>query len=142
MPTTDSATVSGLISFSGTVIHDPTNPVGTLLRLPYGGVGKQRDIDIDKTALRYVGRTLPVYDVSTQETQGLSFSPTLVYEMENYSELKSKMEILARATTARLLRDKRGRKMYCVILKWSEEDIELGVSYDLEFDAVDYVEAV
>ena len=129
--------------FSGAWITDPRDPAGTVIRLRYGGVGRQNSRDRAKTAMQFVGRKYPVYDIGDARAESISVDAVLSSEDGDAQESMDRLERMIGEGEVVLFRDGRGRKMYSMGTDFQAEDLELG-SYRVTFllNRVDYDEAL
>lgn len=135
--------VTASTRFSGTWINDPDNPAETVIRLRYGGVGRQNSRDRAKTALQFVGRSFPVYDVGDARAQSLNVDAVLSSEDGDAEQQMAMLEQLIGDGEVILYRDARGRKMYAMGTDFQAEDLEMG-SYHVTFllNRVDFDESI
>jgi hypothetical protein len=129
------------IKFSGKWISKPVDHAGTVVQFPYGGVGTQHAVDRAKTAMQYVGRQYPVYDVGESRAETVTVTTTIDGADPNAAAQHSLAESVGRNADIVLYRDGRGRKFYAMPSDWSETDDYMG-SYKLSFtlNRVDYAE--
>jgi len=129
--------------FTGTWILDPDDAGNTVLRLRYGGVGKQNSRDRAKTALQFVGRKYPVYDLGEARAESISVSTTLINEDGDAEQQLALLTQLIGEGHVILYRDGRGRKMYAIGTDFQVEDLEQG-GYAITFllNRVDFDEAL
>ncbi len=135
--------VSASSRFRGTWITDPDNPAETVIRLRYGGVGRQNSRDRAKTALQFVGRKYPVYDVGEARAESVSVDATLSAEDGDAEEQLELLEQLIGDGEVILYRDSRGRKIFAIGTDFQAEDLDQR-SYKVSFllNRVDYDEAL
>ena len=144
MPFSDwSAVEVGSTTLKGTWISKPADPKGSIVRLPYGGVGRQHSLDRAKTAQQFVGRAFPVYDVGEARAETIQVTTTINGEDEGSDEQYRRAVEIGQEADVVLYRDGRGRKMYAMPSDWSATDLEQG-SYSVSFllNRVDYDEAL
>jgi hypothetical protein len=129
------------IKFKGKWISKPTDHAGTLCQFPYGGVGTQHGVDRAKTAMQYVGRQYPVYDVGEARAETVNVTAQIAGEDPNAPKQYALAESIGRNADVVLYRDGRGRKFYAMPSDWSATDVEMG-GYDIAFtlNRVDYSE--
>jgi hypothetical protein len=154
--------VAATTQFSGTWLQDPEDPAGTVIKLAYGALGREVSIDRAKTALQFVGRPFPVYDVGEARAESLQVETTLNAEEDGDAavldqldnagqtgkrltakQMLKKLRALVGDSNVILYRDARGRKMYAVASDFTSKDVEKG-SYEVSFllSRVDYDEAL
>jgi hypothetical protein len=134
---------SASTTFKGAWISDPDNHPETLIILPYGGVGRQHSKDRAKTALQFVGRKFPVYDVGEARAESMNISTTLPGDDEGTPVTIRRLREMVGDSQVVLFRDGRGRKMYAMPTDFVVTDIEQG-GYEVSFllNRVDFDEAV
>lgn len=134
---------SSSTTFKGAWISDPDNHPETLIILPFGGVGRQHSKDRAKTALQFVGRKYPVYDVGEARAESLNVSTTLPGDDEGTAVTIRRLRDLVGDSQVVLFRDGRGRKMYAMPTDFTATDIEQG-GYEVSFllNRVDFSEAL
>lgn len=129
--------------FNGTWILDPADPPNTVVRLRYGGVGRQNSRDRAKTALQFVGRKFPVYDVGEARAESISVDAILSSEDGDAEDQLIQLNALIGEGQVILYRDGRGRKMYAVGTDFQSEDLDQR-SYRVSFllNRVEFDEAI
>lgn len=129
--------------FSGTWILDPDDPAGTVIRLRYGGVGRQNSRDRAKTAMQFVGRKFPVYDVGDARAESINVDAVLSAEDGDAEEQLEQLQNMIGEGQVILYRDARGRKIYAVGTDFQSEDLDQR-SYRVSFllNKVDFDEAL
>jgi hypothetical protein len=134
---------SATASFSGTWITDPTEPADAVVRLRYGGVGRQFSSDTAKTAMQFVGREFPVYDVGEAQAESISVETTISGDDFDAKAQLAMLSKMIREGKVLLYRDGRGRKTYAVATDLQVEDLEQG-GYKVTFllNRVDYDEGL
>jgi chitosanase len=134
---------SASTTFKGAWISNPSNHPETLIILPYGGVGRTHSKDRAKTALQFVGRTYPVYDLGEARAESLNVSTTLPGDDEGTPVTIRRLRDMVGDSQVVLFRDGRGRKMYAMPTDFTTTDIEMG-GYEVSFllNRVDFSEAV
>jgi hypothetical protein len=127
----------------GMWLADPTDPEGTVVRFPYGGVGRQHGLDRAKTAMQFVGRAYPVYDVGEARAETIQVSTTIPGDDIDAVAQYALARAIGENADIVLYRDGRGRKMYAMPSDWSSTDLEMG-GYQVTFllNRVDYDEAL
>ncbi len=127
----------------GTWLSKPEDPAGSVVVFPYGGVGKQHSLDRAKTAMQFVGRSYPVYDVGEARAETIQVSTTINGEDPDSEEQYARAKDIGRDAEILLYRDGRGRKLYAMPTDWNSTDLEQG-SYLVSFllNRVDYDEAL
>ena len=133
------------ITLNGSWVQDPASPSTTAIQFLYGGVGRQEGRDRARTALQFVGRAYPVYDVG--EAKALTIQVTTRISTQDgeliNSGLVDQVRGLGDNSNVMLYRDNRGRKVYGIISDFSMTDLEMG-DYAVSFlvNAVDYSEGL
>ena len=113
-----------LSRFRGTWILDPEDPAETVVRLRYGGVGRQNSRDRAKTALQFVGRKFPVYDIGDARAESVNVDAVLSAEDGDAEEQLAQLQQLIGDGQVILYRDGRGRKFYAVGTDFQAEDLD------------------
>jgi hypothetical protein len=134
---------SATASFSGTWITNPDEPADSVVLLRYGGVGRQFAADTAKTAMQFVGRQFPVYDVGEAQAESISVETTITGDDFDAKAQLAMLSKMIREGKVMLYRDGRGRKTYAVATDLQVEDLEQG-SYKVTFllNRVDYDEGL
>lgn len=137
-----SAEVSGRTKFSGAWLHHPGLPE-TILVLPYGGVGRTESRDRAKTALQFVGRRFPVYDVGEARAESIQINSQIIREDGDVEEKVAKLRAIGEDAAVVLFRDGRGRKVFAMPTDWTMTDLDQG-GYEVSFllNRVDFDEAL
>ncbi len=151
--------VAASTQFSGTWIQDPDDPANTVIRLDYGALGREVSVDRAKTALQFVGRPYPVYDVGEARAESIQVETVLNAEEDSDVAVGDALSPSGRNRTAKqmlkalralvgdsnviLFRDARGRKMYAMATDFTSKDLEKG-SYEVKFllNRVDFDESL
>lgn len=124
----------------GVWIHDPANPPETISNFPYGNIGRTEGITVQSTALNFVGRSLPVYDMGGNETHELNIDillPTGSDEQQLVEWFRSAL----RQRSVLCYRDNRGRIAYGIINSLNLTDAREGTTVSFVFNTADYNEA-
>lgn len=139
MATTDSLPVQGGLALLGVWIHDPLAPQETARQYLYGKASRSASVDVDAGALRYAGRTYPVYDYGEGQDDQLSVSAQVPHGPDWVTQTG---ELLASAQVRRTLclRDNRGRRYFGTMSGYSEDDADWGTAVSFSFTRVDYNE--
>lgn len=123
-------TTSG-VTLSGTWVHDVSNPVGTLLNLPYywnmtsmgGQTPNGEQWTPTATQLQFAGRTDPIVEFGEAETyQVTKGAMTMELSDGNWAKLSQ----MLRNQTTLCLRDSRGRVVFGNVLGYQEVDLVFG----------------
>ena len=125
----------------GVWIHDPENAIETSSSFPYGNVGRSEGLSVQSTALQFIGRALPVYDMGGFESQELDISIDILAgpdEQGNVDWFRNAV----RARKVLAYRDNRGRLTYGIITEIGFTDTRMGTTVDFVFNTTDYSEAV
>lgn len=128
-------------TLSGVLVHDPANASGTISQFPYGNVGRTEGISVSTAELRFIGRTMPVYDMGGFESQTLDISimiPSGPDEQDTADWFRSAV----RARRTLCYRDNRGRLTYGIIGSIGFEDRREGTSVSFSFVTVDHTEEI
>lgn len=136
--TTSTATATPL---AGVWVHDPAFADMTISNFPYGNVGRSEGISVETTALRYIGRALPVYDMGGFESQSLDITITIPSGPDE-QDTAEWFRSAVRARRTLCYRDNRGRLTYGIIGSISFEDMREGTGVSFSFETVDYTEEV
>lgn len=142
MATTDSNIVMGVsLSMRGSYIYRVGAEESTLFVLPIGGVDSKDSRGRDSTALQFAGREYPVYDFGSGKSETIDRSTTLTYSDDDVFRL-ARLREMSQSNDTWVYRDKRGRKIYCVMTKYAEQDIAYGYNVSFTLTRVDFDEAV
>ena len=128
-------------TLTGVWIHDPTASEETISNFLYGNVGRTEGIAIEATALRFIGRAMPVYDMGGFESQELDIDITI----PNGPDEQDQVEWFRTAVRNRrtlCYRDNRSRLHYGVVSTISFTDKPEGTGVSFTFHTSDYTEAV
>lgn len=126
---------------AGVWVHDPSFADTTISNFLYGNVGRSEGIAVESTALRYIGRALPVYDMGGFESQTLDITITIPSGPDE-QDIADWFRTAVRARRTLCYRDNRGRLTYGIIGSISFEDMREGTGVSFSFETVDYTEEV
>jgi hypothetical protein len=129
------------LTMRGSYIYRVGSEADTLFVLPVGGVDSKDAGGRDSTALQFAGREYPVYDFGSGKSETLDRSTTLTYSTDDMLRL-SRLREMRYSSDTWVYRDKRGRKLFCVMTKYSETDIAFGYNVSFTLTRVDFNEAV
>jgi hypothetical protein len=142
MSQTASNIVTGVsLTMRGSYIYRVGDEAGSLFILPIGGVDTKVAEGRDSTALQFAGREYPVYDFGSGKSETLDRATTLTYSDEDGARLNS-LRAMSKSNDTWCYRDKRGRKLFCVMTKYVETDIAFGYNVSFTLTRVDFSEAV
>jgi hypothetical protein len=142
MSQTASNIVTGVsLSMRGSYIYRLRDEAGSLFVLPIGGVDSKDSRSRDSTALQFAGREYPVYDFGSGKSETLDRATTLTYSDDDMLRL-SRLREMSTSSDTWVYRDKRGRKLFCVMTKYAETDISYGTTVSFTLTRVDFNEAV
>ena len=128
-------------TLDGVWVHDPSAPETTASNFLYGNVGRSEGISIESTALRFIGRSLPVYDMGGFESQELSIDITIPYGEDEQDQVDWFRSAVRNRRTL-CYRDNRGRLSYGIIGSISFKDEQHGTSVSFTFNTVDFTEEI
>lgn len=125
----------------GVWMHSTVNPEQTASNFPYGNLGRTESIGVQGTALRFVGRTFPVYDTGGFESQSLDVDITVPAGPKEQDQVEWFRNAVRNRRTL-CYRDNRGRKHYVIIIDMNIADAQIGTIVSFKTETVDYNEAV
>ena len=126
---------------SGVWIHDPIDPADSSSNFMFGNVGRSEGISIENSELRFIGRTLPVYDMGGFESQELSIDITIPYGPDEQDQVEW-FRAAARNRRSLCYRDNRGRLTYGIIGSVSFKDQREGTVVSFTLHTSDYTEEI
>ena len=143
---TDSETDTTSITLRGVWLHDPLDPAGTVVRLPYGKASRSAKIDPTVGGTLYAGRTYPVVDWGETQQDQYQITAVIPFGTDEYGGDWA-VDVAAVRTFATLrrtvcMRDSRGRRAFGVLTGFGERDTEAGTEVSFTVSAVDYDEDV
>lgn len=130
-----------MLTIKGSYIYRVGAEADTMFVLPIGGVDAKDSKTRDSTPLQFAGRQYPVYDFGSGQTETIDRATTLTYSDDDMLRL-SRLREMSQSQQTWVYRDKRGRKMFCVMTKYTETDIPYGFSVAFSLSRVDFNEAV
>lgn len=130
-----------MLAMRGSYIYRVGAEAATMFVLPIGGVDAKDNKSRDSTALQFAGRQYPVYDFGSGQGETLDRATTLTYSDEDILRL-SRLREMSQSSDTWCYRDKRGRKIFCVMTKYTETDIAYGYTVAFSLARVDFNEAV
>lgn len=132
MPFADSDPATASIAFMGVWIHDPLDPEGTVLQLPYGSAARSLQVGVEQAATVYAGRSYPVFDFGEEKAQVFSVAVDVPHGSTWRSDLDA-LEAFADQQRIVVVRDGRGRSVPGALSGYSERDQAWGtqVSFDV-----------
>jgi len=143
---TDSETDTASITLRGVWLHDPLDPAGTVIRLPYGKASRSAKVDPTMGGTLYVGRTYPVVDWGETQQDQYQITAVVPFGTDEYGGdwAVDVAAVRAFATLRRTIcmRDSRGRRVFGVLSGFGERDTEAGTEVSFTVSAVDHDEDV
>ena len=134
------STVTGP-ALTGVWLHDPTSAESTISNFIYGNVGRSEGISIESTELRFIGRSLPVYDMGGFESQSLSIEILIPAGSDEQDQVEW-FRTAVRSRRTLCYRDNRGRLHYGIIGSISFKDEKVGTSVSFTFHTSDFNEEI
>lgn len=131
-------TASGI---SGIYLHGVASPSTTIYNFVYGNVGRTETVEVQGTALKFIGRTYPVYDAGGFESQSLKLEVLVPIGPDEQTQVQWFRDTVRNRQTI-CYRDSRGRKHYGIIASVEFADQRVGTVVSCNLDTVDYNEAV
>lgn len=125
----------------GVWMHSVSDPRGTVSNFLYGNLGRSESIDVEGKALRFIGRTHPVYDTGGFESQSLSIDIVVPVGPDEQDQVEWFRNVVRNRRTI-CYRDNRGRKHYVIIVSMNIEDARVGTNISFSTETVDYNEAI
>lgn len=125
----------------GVWIHDPTNPPETISNFPYGNIGRTEGLTVQSSALSFIGRSLPVYDMGGNETHSLNIDILLPSGSDEQQLVEWFRKILWNRSVI-CYRDNRGRIVYGIIESLNLTDAREGTTVSFVLNSADYNEAI
>jgi hypothetical protein len=138
--TNESATMlANSVNFTGAIIHDVYDIGSGVIALAYDGSGKSYSWQPELSLMQFQGRTKPVAEYGSAETEGISVTVDM---QRNKAELDLLISMIRRNTIL-CYRDGRGRLMFVVAGSGIPTTDEFyGYTVNLDFKVVAYVEGV
>ena len=128
-------------TLEGVWVHDPTVSDETISNFLYGNVGRTEGITVEATALRFIGRAMPVYDMGGFESQQLDIDITIPYGPDEQDQVEwFRTSVRNRRTLC--YRDNRGRLHYGIISNISFADKQEGTAVSFTFHTADFTEEI
>jgi hypothetical protein len=128
-------------TLSGVWVHDPSLPQASISNYLYGNVGRSEGLSVENTELRFIGRSLPVYDMGGFESQELSIDITIPYGPDEQDQVEW-FRTAVRSRRTLCYRDNRGRLTYGIIGNISFKDEKEGTSVSFTFHTADFTEEI
>lgn len=125
------------LNLRGIWLHDPDNPQATTVHFPTFERGRRSERMNMGELMQFEGRPLPMMDGADRSERIIS----VVAQVRSQDVLEKYLD-LADSNKTLLYRDKRGRKMYCVLQNIVDEDTFWGSLVPLELMEVYYDEGV
>lgn len=138
--TVTSASVVGTLTLMGRWIHVASTPATTLYNFPYG-IGRTTALDVLGVANHYAGREYAVVDYG-------QYADNTIMDVvdspvgNSYAGERQYMETFAGGKVILCYRDNTGRKQFCTMNTYTENDYKWGCEYTFTLLTVDYSEAV
>lgn len=124
----------------GVWMHSTIDPEGTASNFPYGNTERSEFIGVQGTALRFIGRTHPVYDTGGFETQSLNIDIVVPAGPDEQDQVEWFRNAVRNRRTL-CYRDNRSRKHYVIIVDMNIEDAQVGTNISFKTETVDFNEA-
>lgn len=132
------ATTTATLALYGVWLHEPGDPLQTLVHLPYdGALGRMEQWTPDVQLLRFAGRAAAVADFGPQVSA--DFVDVSV-QLPSGEQDRVLLKELAERRRVICYRDGQNRKVYGVITNLSIRDQKYGGSADFRVDRVDHIE--
>lgn len=125
----------------GVWMHDPTNATTTISNYVFGNIGRTETVAVQGTPLQFIGRTYPVYNTGTFETQTVKAS-ILIPSGPTEQTQADWFRTMVRNRRTVCYRDNRGRKLYVIILEVDFTDVREGTAVQFTATTVDYSEGI
>jgi hypothetical protein len=121
MPYTDSAAVTGEVTFTGLWVHDPLDAEGTIRQHLYGAAQRSAAVAVEHAGTHYAGRAYPVFDFGEQVNETFSVRVNVPHGDTWRDDLDSLKE-LAEQRRVVTVRDGRGRSLTGAMAGYGEQD--------------------
>lgn len=136
---TDGAWTSGSVTLIGVWISNPSDHAGTAVNFMYGRSMRSSSSKVESTQLQFSGRAYPVIEFAefSDDTISVKF---LVPNGSTRLAILKLAEAFATGRITVMLRDGRGRAMWCMLSGYAENDVDEGTSVSMSATRVDYAE--
>lgn len=134
----ESEVSSSTLSLTGSWIHDPEDPDGTIHQFIYNDAGGNESYEDEATFIEYAGRSLPVVEYGEHFEHVVDVEITAEVDTGDYSALLA----LLRSRRVLCYRDSYGRKLFFAATGFSEKRRRWGSRFPLALRDTSYSEAV
>lgn len=127
------------LSLQGVWLHDPLDPDGTVLQVPYGDASRSTARETSTAVLQLAGRTYPVIEFGQPETEAYTIRAMVAHGPTWAADLEA-LVWFVRAKRPIVVRDNRGRSAHAMLSGYREDDAEEGTSVSFTATRMDYAE--
>jgi hypothetical protein len=135
----DSDWVAATPALQGVWLHDPTDPQGSVLHLPYGRSARSSTVEVDQTGLVFAGRVWPVVEHGESQTDTHTVK-AIVPHGPTWAGDVAALQDLVESRRTLYLRDNRGRSAWCVLSGFQAVDVDEGTEVSFAAARVDWTE--
>lgn len=136
---TDSAWVTGSLTLFGLWISYPSDHAATVVNYPFGRSMRSSAVDVPSTSMRLAGRSYPLVEFGEFSDDTYSIKIAVPFGPDWRVKLESALAFATSRQTC-MVRDGRGRAMWCVLDRYVESDADEGTMVTMAATRVDYTE--
>lgn len=126
------------ITFKGVWLHDVADPSGTVHKFVWDGSGRSTGWEPEAVMMQYAGRKNASVEFGESEVESI----TAQLQMQSDGVDLAKLDSLIKSKSTLCFRDRRGRKMFGVVLALPLRDDPFGNSTTIRIDKTSYGEGV